>query len=229
MFKIGWIVLFLLMALGTQAQDTLPKISVTQLGRKALVSWVNTYPNVTNINIQRSYDSTGRFRTIGSVLNVHSPTNGFVDTKEFLPNEQYYRLFVTFEGGTYLFTEAKRPVPDTNQISVPVETQPQETVQTWFTPSRRVYTGKDNNVIISLPAAATKKYSVKFYEDSGEFLFAIPRVPEAYVTLDKVNFGHSGLFRFEIYEDEKLIESHKFYIPQDGRRMPVLDVNGYLR
>ncbi len=51
-------------------QDTLPKITVTQLGKNVLVSWNNPFTTVTNINIQRSGDSLKNFTTIGSVLNV---------------------------------------------------------------------------------------------------------------------------------------------------------------
>lgn len=84
------------------AQDTLPSISVTQLGKKVLVSWVNPYNSITNINIQRSGDSLKNFTTIGSVLNVNTQSNGFVDSKEFIPSNQYYRLFISFEGGSFI-------------------------------------------------------------------------------------------------------------------------------
>src|SRR5664279_4038425 len=94
------------------AQDTLPKISVTQLGNKVLVSWVNPFESVTTINIQRSYDSLKGFTTIGSVLNVKAKENGYVDSKEFIP-PQFYRVFISFEGGSYLFTQSHRPSVDT--------------------------------------------------------------------------------------------------------------------
>lgn len=218
---------FSLIGFHSFGQDTLPRVSVTQLGKKVLVSWVNPFKNVTNINIQRSADSLRNFTTIGSVLNVNTETNGFVDTKEFIPSDQYYRLFITFEGGGFQFTTSHRPTPDTTSIEVPVENL-NETVQTWFSPSSHVFTGRDNNVVISLPAAKTKKYSIKFYEDDGSFLFEIEKVPSPYLIVDKVNFGHSGLFRFELSSDGKVLERHKFYIPQDGKRMPVLDANGYI-
>lgn len=208
------------------AQDTLPQISVTQLGKKVLVSWINPYETVTGINIQRSGDSLRNFVSIGSVLNVNAQANGFVDTKEFLPSDQYYRLFITFQGGNYIFTESHRPAPDTMNISPEVTEQPIK-VQTWFIPSHHVFSGKDNNVIIFLPDANKKKYSIKFFEDDGTFLFQLKHVPEPYLTLDKVNFVHSGLFRFELYDNNILIEKHKLYIPKDGKAAPALDINGY--
>lgn len=208
-------------------QDTLPKISVTQLGRKAVLSWVNPYSNVTNINIQRSGDSLKGFTTIGSVISVDTKTNGFMDTKEFLPSDQYYRLFVSFEGGSYIFTQSHRPSPDTSSALVEIQFDDNPQVKTWFTPSRYIFTGKDNNVIIALPDAARKKYSVQFFENEGTFLFEIKHITLPFLTVDKVNFRHSGLFNFQLYDNQRMVEKHKFYIPKDGKSMPALDVNGY--
>ena len=212
-------------SLHSMAQDTLPKVTVSQLGRKVLVSWYNPFTSITNIHIQRSYDSLRNFTTIGSVINVEAQSNGFVDTKEFLPSNQFYRLFISFSGGTYIFSDSHRPAPDT--VNMPLElTYNQQPVKTWFIPSPHVYTGKDNNIIISVYHASKKKYSIKFFEPRGDQLFEIKSIPEDYIILDKVNFGHSGLFDFELFENGILIERHKIYIPQDGKSMPPLDVNG---
>ena len=231
------IVLLLLLDKLSFAQDTLPKISVTQLGNKVLVSWVNPFESVTTINIQRSYDSLKGFTTIGSVLNVKARENGYVDSKEFIP-PQYYRVFISFEGGSYLFTKSHRPSIDTaTKVAEVNENEVKENgikeiikqlppAKTYFIPSKRVYTGKENNVIISLPDADKKKYSIKFFEQDGTLLFEIKKVTETYLTLDKVNFMHAGLFNFEVYEDGLLIEKHKFFIPKDGKPMPALDENG---
>ena len=227
-------ILFLLCFLqhNSFAQDTLPKISVTQLGKKVLVAWTNPFTTVTTINIQRSYDSLRNFTTIESVLNVKAKTNGFVDSKEFIPS-QYYRVFISFEGGSYIFTSSHKPVIDTSKTAEivkevqPTVITPTTPVQTWFKPSKFVYTGKENNVIISLPDAGKNKYSIRFFEEDGTPLFEIKKITEPYLTLDKVNFSHSGLFNFEIYEDGKLVEKHKFYIPKDGQPMPALDIDGH--
>ena len=214
------------------AQDTLPNISVTQISNKVLVSWTNPYTSLTTINIQRSYDSLKNFTTIGSVLNVKAKSNGFVDAKEFKP-AQYYRVFLSFEGGTYIFTKSHRPGIDTLKAVVPEVTETQQPavpvvpVKTWFVPSKLVYTGKDNNIIIALPDAEKKKYSIKFFEDDGSPLFELKKITEPWLTLDKVNFLHAGLFNFEIYSDDILVEKHKVYIPKDGKPIPPLDEFGH--
>jgi hypothetical protein len=226
------IILFLLFCLQKTsfAQDTLPKISVTQLGKNVLVSWNNPYYNATNIMIQRSGDSLKNFKTIGSVLNVAPGVNGFTDTKEFIPSDQYYRVFVSFEGGSYVFSKSQRPGLDTLKVLPPVEThiikEAPNKDKNVFVPSKHVFTGKDNNVIISLPDLTKNKYTIKFYDDDGTFLFELKKIPESYLTLDKSNFRHAGLFIFEIYNDKIIIERHKFYIPKDGKPMPAMDRDG---
>ena len=77
-----------------------------------------------------------------------------------------------------------------------------------------------------MPDADKKKYSIKFFEQDGTPVFEIKKITETYLTLDKVNFMHAGLFNFEVYADGLLVEKHKFYIPKDGKPMPVLDENG---
>lgn len=84
-----------------------------------------------------------------------------------------------------------------------------------YRPSKFVYTEKDGNVAIILPEAGEKKYAVKFFDEEENPLFEIKEVKEAAVTLDKANFLRSGWFRFELYEDGKLKEKHKFFIPKE--------------
>ena len=199
------------------AQDTLPKITVGQISSKVLVSWTNHFYTITTISIQRSFDSLKNFTTIGSVLDVKTKVNGFIDAKPLSPN-MFYRVFISFEGGTYLFTKSKRPDKD-NYVDIPGLKDLQQNVNTnsWFVPSKRIYTGRDNNVIISLPDAGKKKYAIKFYEESGALLFELTKITEPYLTLEKVNFLHAGIFNFELYENNILIEKHKVYVPKDGK------------
>lgn len=232
------LLLFLILSLQqfSFAQDTLPKVTVIQLGKKVLVSWNNPFDNVSNISVQRSGDSLKNFTTIGSVLNVSPGVNGFTDTKEFIPNNQYYRVFISFQGGSYLFSKSHRAGKDTlselPQIEKPEDAKSPGFAEihghrrNFFVPSRHVYTGKDNNVIISLPDAARKRYSIRFYNSDGSFLFEVPKISQSYLTLDKANFLRAGLFIFELFDNRIIIERHKFFIPKDSQPMPLLDSDG---
>lgn len=84
-----------------------------------------------------------------------------------------------------------------------------------YKPSQFVYTERDGNITISLADATKKQYSIKFFEENETELFEIKHVKDALLTLDKANFLHAGWFWFELYEEGKLKEKHRFYIPKD--------------
>lgn len=84
-----------------------------------------------------------------------------------------------------------------------------------FTPSIYVYTARDGYVSVSLPdEEKPKKYSIKFF-DGDKLLFELKEIKEKQFKLDKTNFYHAGWFRFELYEDGKLLEKHKFYLEKE--------------
>ena len=208
------------------AQDTLPKISVKNRDGKIIISWLNTYgAKISNINIQRSPDSIKRFTTIGSVLNPLNKENGFVDTKS--PGGKiFYRVFVAFEGGDYIFTRSCRPVLDTStQIETELDVERKEIerelqkpgTSNGFVPSKFVYTGKDNNVIISLANAANQKFSIRFFDENDKPVFELHTINEPYLIFDKVNILHSGWFKYHLFNNNILLEKFKFFIPKDGR------------
>jgi hypothetical protein len=84
-----------------------------------------------------------------------------------------------------------------------------------YRPSQYVYTERDGNIAISLADARKKQYSIKFFEENETELFEIKQVKDEYLMLDKSNFLHAGWFWFELYEEGKLKEKHRFYIPKD--------------
>lgn len=85
----------------------------------------------------------------------------------------------------------------------------------FYRPSKFIYAEKDGNIKIALSEAATKVYSIKFFEEDKTEIFELKRVKDPLVILDKSNFVHSGWFLFELYEDGKIKEKHKFYVPKD--------------
>lgn len=236
-------------AVTATAQNILPNITVKNISGQIVVSWVNNYKApVTTINIQRSYDSLKNYTTIGSVLNPQNEENGYADATPPY-NKMYYRVFVSFEGGTYLFSKIARPVKEKPETAIAEDTlhpflvkdnwtaQPlydprQKTIKIQpktqlpvinnnaeiiTYPSRRIYTAKDNNIVIYLPEAETKKYTVKFFNETYMPLFDLNKITEPYLIIEKVNFVHAGWFYFEVYENGKLIEKNKFQIIKDGK------------
>lgn len=223
------------------AQDTLPRITVHHMSKKVVVSWRNTYgARISTLNIQRSKDSLKGFTTIGSVLNPTARENGYVDAKA--PDTlHFYRVFVAFEGGDYFFSKSKRPQAPPPPPEEPVRDEPEDDkpikptedtvyatpvitkpVVNVFVPSKWVFTGKDNNLIISLPEAGPKSYELTISTIDSVQLFHIKSIREPYLILEKSNFMRAGWYRYELKENGTVKEVHKFYIGKEGNKGVIL-------
>ncbi len=82
-------------------------------------------------------------------------------------------------------------------------------------PSQYIFTNTKGYVTILLPLAKQHKYNVIFYEENGTELFKIKSIKEPELILDKTDFIHAGWFYFELYENDKLKEKSKFFLPRD--------------
>lgn len=225
-------ILLLFIASSAMAQqDTLPKFNaVKKLNGEIVLSWISTFKNVSQINIQRSKDSLRNFSTIHSVPNANSKSYSYVD-KTAKNDSGYYRIFILFEGSNYVFTPSRKLTIDTASTTAVIKTPVTKPVQTQkevekeekpyvapkpvWVPSVYIFTGDDGNPVIRLPDALSKKYSVRFLKENGTQLFVIPKITDTYLTLDKVNFMKSGWYHFELLEDGKLKEKNKFLITRD--------------
>jgi hypothetical protein len=213
------------------AQDTLPKFTVKNIGNnRVIISWIHTYQLVKQISIQRSFDSVKNFTTILNVTDPMARQNGYVDTKA-PTDHMFYRLFIALDRGMFFFSKTKSPEIDTVRkvdvskvdklIIVDSVVYPDYDEvngikrHELFIPSIHVYTHRDGYVRINLPEVTDKKYQIKFYNEDNTFLFELKDIKETYLTLDKAVFYHSGWFKFELYEEGKIIEKHKFYLPKE--------------
>ena len=213
-------------ALKAPVRDTLPSFTVQNVGNnRVIIGWINSYPVTKQISIQRSFDSLKNYKTILTVTDPTAILNGFADTKA--PNDHmFYRLFINLDKGEFFFTVPRKPriemenpvteekviekIKDTmTNVGKPIIKKPD------FVPSFYVYTNADGYVFINLPDADKKKYHIKFYEDDDNLLFELKNIKEPALTLDKTNFIHAGWFKFELYNDEKLVEKNKFYLSKE--------------
>jgi hypothetical protein len=184
---------------------------------------VNTYDSLKQISIQTSHDSLKNYRTIISLTDPNARFNGYADNKA-LNDHMFYRLFIVKGNGQYFFTQPKRPSIDTSKSVTAINITRESPVikksdvivkKPDFVPSFYVYTNKDGYVFINLPDAEKQKYHIKFYEEDENLLFELKNVKQSGLTLDKANFLHAGWFYFELYNDEKLVEKHKFYLAKE--------------
>ncbi len=78
-----------------------------------------------------------------------------------------------------------------------------------------VFISKDGNVTISLADYNHKNYFVAFYDADNTLVMELKEIKYPMLIIDKTNFGHSGWFRFELFEDGKLKEKNKLMIPRE--------------
>jgi hypothetical protein len=214
--------------LPAQEQKPLPEIIVKNINNKIIVSWINDYTKpIATLSIQRSYDSLRNYTTIGSVLSPQSRENGYADAN-FPYNKMYYRVFIAFEGGSYIITNPARPVKDTsgNSNSI-IEKFPWIADPNAIAPekpgapagSTTVFTARDNNVVIHVPDYTTGKYSIKFFDETENMIFEISKINDEYLILEKVNFKRTGNYRFELYENGVKKETNRFQIVREGKKL----------
>jgi hypothetical protein len=86
-----------------------------------------------------------------------------------------------------------------------------------FTPSGLIFTNNEGNLIVALPDAYKKKFSLRVFKEDGTLMFHMRNIKETQLLIDRSNFLHSGWFKYDLYEDEKLREQNKFFIPPEVR------------
>ncbi|NLR66066.1 hypothetical protein HGH92_17295 [Chitinophaga varians] len=230
-FAIGF---FLSIALAGKGQEMLPPVlpdfSATIKTGKIQLDWISGFMEVKEIGIQRSLDSVLNFNTIGYASYPTQTRNVYLDNKP-LPGNNYYRLFILFNNGRFIYSKTLLALPDSTIRSdmklqyadikdaarnpnKPDENKEPKVV--WH-PSNYIYTTADGNVNIKLNDAPQKKYSVKFFEPNGTFLFEIEQVKGPSLILEKAIFMHAGWFNFELFEDGRLKEKWNFFIPLNYR------------
>lgn len=87
-------------------------------------------------------------------------------------------------------------------------------------PSKRIFTDKEDNIVIKLPDIKKSSYLIKFFNEDYKQLFEVKNLQDDYIVIEKVNFIHAGWYIFEIYKNGLLFEENKFFIPGEEKLKP---------
>lgn len=71
---------------------------------------------------------------------------------------------------------------------------------------------RNGNVVIAVPPGSAGQYKVRFFNDRNALLFEIREIVDSPLIVEKYNFVHAGVFRYELYKDNRLIERRRFRI-----------------
>lgn len=74
---------------------------------------------------------------------------------------------------------------------------------------------KNGDLLIRIPDAASGKYTIAFFDGRDHLLFRIRRIKDTLLIVERYNFRHAGLFLYELYKDNVLLEQNTFFIKKD--------------
>ena len=90
----------------------------------------------------------------------------------------------------------------------------------WLSPeeeriaSRYVRSEKNSSLKIVVPFSRGI-YKIRFFDQREQFLFEIGHIRDSLLIVEKVNFRHAGLFQYELFKDDLLVERNSFIIKTD--------------
>lgn len=71
---------------------------------------------------------------------------------------------------------------------------------------------RNGDVVITVPAGSSGRYKVRFFNRDNVLLFEVRQIRDSPLIIEKVNFVHAGIFQYELYRDNHLIEKNSFRI-----------------
>jgi hypothetical protein len=66
--------------------------------------------------------------------------------------------------------------------------------------------------MISVPPGLQGRYKVRFFGEDKGLLFEIRQIQDPVLIVEKYNFRHAGLYQYELYRDNSLVERSSFRI-----------------
>jgi len=208
----------------------LPNLKIETLKGNNIIQWFSTFNNVKTINIERLGDGAATWATIGFIKKPKKGKRSFTDTEPLLGSSKY-RLKIIFGGdvewysNTYtvnltaeMLAQSGRTVIKSGSSDVEeyksgnVSSDATATTSAYtdfyYEPSTQVYTNPyTGHINITLGDARRKRYSIKFFDPNKNEILEISRVKHTEIILDKYNFNATGIYFFQLYDGEDLVET----------------------
>ncbi len=217
---------------GILSQKYLPQFSVIELNaNRNKISWLNPHKNCVQLSIQRSTDSLKNFTTILSAKTPELEENSYIDYMAPLSGRIYYKIFYALNGGNYFFSDVvgvgKAIIKDKKLLNEK-NTRSNAAITNWGdddidlfladeskSNSTHVYTERGGYLVISLPQAKIYQYKLIIFDNDHSVLYETGKITDTKLILEKGNFYRVGYYKYELFENGKLIERSRFYIGEN--------------
>jgi hypothetical protein len=71
---------------------------------------------------------------------------------------------------------------------------------------------RNGDVVMAVPSGSSGHYKVRFFDEANALLFEVREITESPLIVEKYNFVHAGVFQYELYRDNSLVERKHFRI-----------------
>lgn len=187
------------------AQSVLPEFELKQIDKeKCLISWHNPFRNCTALIVQKSSDNK-KFKTLKAAKNPSLYENSYLDLKSTKSKKYYYRIQYSLKGGKTYFTKSYC-IADKEALMNSTKNS------NHWKASNFVFTNKNGFIQILLNNPTEHNYRLVFFDEKGIELFQMKQIVSDNLILDNANFIHGGWFNFELYMDNKLMDSNKVFL-----------------
>lgn len=204
------------------AQDTLPDFTLKNTNNQVSILWQNRYlQQVKSISVQRSFDSAKNYSTIVTVMNPQNAINGYIDKKPPY-SKMWYRLFIVFDTGNYVFTPAQKPVYTTVVDYTPLIKEISALYENNGQPKKNNGTAKkDKNgkpakvvgteVVSSMITYPSKRVFTDAFRDNN-IVIELPNVKKLNYTIKFFTEDYVPLFELKnLADDFMILEKVNFY------------------
>jgi len=203
-----------------QQRTQLPNVAITQNKNTVILKWFCQYEGVHAISVERSLDSGENYQRIGEPNTILKGEQQFLDTHPVC-GSNWYRVQLEFNSGLlwnsqiakiymdssqYYFNKVEKSTP-TSSLVVASDTNIDNIDAYSYFKSLYINTLPYNGHIqVTLNDGDIHNYTIKFMDQNEHLIFTVDGIKEKNYSIDKRNFPHKGVYKFQLYKNKEVLE-----------------------
>ena len=222
---------FIVLTSYAQQRTQLPNVAIAQNKNTVELKWYCQYEGVHAISIERSLDSGENYQRIGEPNTINKGEQLFTDTHPVC-GSNWYRVQLEFNSGLLWNSQVAKIYMDSNQyyfnrnnknklleqdsllaqknkksLLVANDTNIDNIDAYSYFKSLYINTLPTNgNILVTINDGDIHNYSIKFLDQNEQFLFQVDGIKEKSYSIDKRNFPHKGVYKFQLYKNKEVLE-----------------------
>ena len=203
-----------------QQRIQLPNVAIAQNKNTVELKWFCQYEGVHAISVERSLDSGENYERIGEPNTIIKGEQVFTDTHPVC-GSNWYRVQLEFNSGLlwnshiakiymdssqYFFNKVEKANSIAN-LTVVSDTNIENIDAYSYFKSLYINTiPASGHVLVTIQDGDIHNYTIKFLDQNEHFLFQVDGIREKSYSIDKRNFPHKGVYKFQLYKNKEVLE-----------------------